>query len=191
MVSFYVLGVERQAVNEIVGVVTANGRLLTSVISVELNSHRSAKVPTMSEVQSFHWHCRHTWQTAAINTGWCLLGCSLGDFGTLLVFQTYYPEVAPVVVLPLAIMNGLLTSIALETAILSRQMPWGIAIRTAFGMSLISMIGMEMSMNVTDWLLVGSLTLAWWSMAPSLLMGFLTPWPYNYWRLKKYGIACH
>jgi len=24
-----------------------------------------------------------------------------------------------------------------------------------------------------------------------LVVGFLTPWPYNYWRLKKYGAACH
>jgi hypothetical protein len=24
-----------------------------------------------------------------------------------------------------------------------------------------------------------------------LIVGFLTPWPYNYWRLKKFGIACH
>jgi hypothetical protein len=24
-----------------------------------------------------------------------------------------------------------------------------------------------------------------------LAVGFLTPWPYNYWRLKKFGIACH
>ena len=24
-----------------------------------------------------------------------------------------------------------------------------------------------------------------------LIVGFLTPWPYNYWRLKKFGISCH
>ena len=24
-----------------------------------------------------------------------------------------------------------------------------------------------------------------------LIAGFLTPWPYNYYRLKKYNIACH
>jgi hypothetical protein len=24
-----------------------------------------------------------------------------------------------------------------------------------------------------------------------LLAGFVTPLPYNYWRLKKYGVACH
>ncbi|MEQ8692176.1 MAG: DUF4396 domain-containing protein [Pseudomonadales bacterium] len=145
----------------------------------------------MSEAVDFHWHCRPTWRTSAINTLWCLLGCSIGDFGTILFFQIYYPDVSPAIVLPLAITNGLLTSIALETVILSRQMALKLALKTALGMSLISMIGMELAMNATDWLLVGSLTLTWWSLAPSLLAGFLAPWPYNYWRLKKYGVACH
>ena len=146
----------------------------------------------MAEVlETFHWHCKGTWRQSAKNTAWCLLGCAIGDFGTILYFQLYHPEVSPMIVLPLAIMNGLLTSIALETVILSRQMALGLALKTAFGMSLISMIGMELAMNLTDWLLVGSLTLTWWSIIPSLAMGFLTPWPYNYWRLKKFGVACH
>jgi hypothetical protein len=50
-------------------------------------------------------------------------------------------------------MNGLLTSIALETIILSRQMLLSLAFKTAIGMSLISMIAMELAMNVTDVLL--------------------------------------
>ncbi len=142
-------------------------------------------------IDSFHWHCRHTWRTSAKNTLWCLLGCSIGDFGTIYYFQAYQPDVATVVVMPLAIINGLLTSIALETFILAKQLPWVQALKTAMGMSLISMIGMELAMNATDWILVGDLRLTWWSILPSLLMGFLTPWPYNYWRLKKFGVACH
>jgi len=142
-------------------------------------------------IANFHWHCRHTWRQSAKNTSWCLLGCAIGDFGTIFAFQTWSPNTAPLIVLPLAILNGLLTSIALETFILSRQMQWKQALRTAAGMSLISMIGMELAMNLTDWLLVGSLKLTWWSILPSLLAGFLTPWPYNYWRLKKFGVACH
>ena len=142
-------------------------------------------------VAQFHWRCRHTWRASAKNTSWCLLGCAIGDFGTIFAFQIWSPETSPLIVMPLAIMNGLLTSIALETVILSRQLPWGQALRTACGMSLISMISMELAMNLTDWLLVGELKLTWWSIIPSLAMGFLTPWPYNYWRLKKYGVACH
>ena len=33
--------------------------------------------------------------------------------------------------------------------------------------------------------------LTWWVVPIMLMVGFLTPWPYNYWRLKKYNIACH
>ena len=142
-------------------------------------------------VDNFHWRCRHTWRQSAINTAWCLLGCSIGDFGTIAYFQAFSPDTPMMMVMALAIMNGLGTSIALETVILSRQMAWKTALKTALGMSLISMIGMELAMNLTDLVLVGSLTLTWWSVIPSLIAGFLTPWPYNYWRLKKYGLACH
>ena len=142
-------------------------------------------------INNFHWQCKHTWRQSAKNTSWCLLGCSIGYFGTIFAFQTWSPTTAPLLVLSLAIVNGLLTSITLETFILRAQMGWKLAIRTAAGMSLISMIGMEIAMNRTDWLLVRSLKLTWWSMLPSLMAGFLTPWPYNYWRLKKYGVACH
>ena len=55
----------------------------------------------------------------------------------------------------LAIMNGLLTSIALETGILVRQMDFRTAFRTAIGMSFISMIAMEAMMNAIDWTLTG------------------------------------
>ena len=58
-------------------------------------------------------------------------------------------------------------------------------------MSLISMVSMEIAMNLTDYLIVGSAKLVWWVVPIMLLVGFLTPWPYNYWRLKKFNIACH
>ena len=91
----------------------------------------------------------------------------------------------------LAIVNGLLTSIALETCILSRQMPLKTAFHTAIGMSMISMISMEIAMNVTDVLLTGGAKLTLWVIPFMLLAGFLTPLPYNYWRLKALGKACH
>ena len=94
-------------------------------------------------------------------------------------------------VMSLAIINGLLTSIALETFILSRQMILSLAFKTAIGMSFISMVAMEAAMNVTDVLLTGGALLTWWVMPIMLLAGFLTPWPYNYWRLKKYNVSCH
>ena len=65
------------------------------------------------------------------------------------------------------------------------------AFRVAIGMSLISMIAMESSMNATDLLIMGEPSLTWWVIPIMLFVGFITPWPYNYWRLKKYGISCH
>ena len=95
-------------------------------------------------------------------------------------------------IMTLAIINGLLTSIALETIILMRQQfNFQQALKTALGMSFISMISMEAAMNITDILLTGGAMLTWWVVPIMLFVGFITPWPYNYWRLKKYNIACH
>ena len=91
----------------------------------------------------------------------------------------------------LAIFNGLLTSIALETVILMRQMALKAAFQTAIGMSLISMISMEAAMNLVDVWLTGGAKLTWWVIPFMLLAGFITPLPYNYWRLKALGKSCH
>ena len=92
----------------------------------------------------------------------------------------------------LAIINGLITSIILETIILIRQnLEFNKALKTALGMSFISMISMEIAMNLVDYFLVGDARLTWWVIPFMLTAGFLTPWPYNYWRLKKFNQACH
>ena len=139
----------------------------------------------------FHWQCRHTWKRSAKNTAWCLLGCSIGDFGTILFFQLTQIPWPTLSIMILAIINGLITSIILETLVLSRQMAISLAFRTAIGMSFISMISMEIAMNAVDWIIVGEAKLVWWVVPLMLLAGFLTPWPYNYWRLKKYNVSCH
>ena len=139
----------------------------------------------------FHWKCKHTWRRSAKNTGWCLLGCSIGDFGTILYFQLTDIPWATLSIMTLAIINGILTSIILETFILFRQMNFKKAFRTAIGMSLISMISMEIAMNSVDWILLGQAKIVWWIVPIMLLAGFITPWPYNYYRLKKFNIACH
>lgn len=91
----------------------------------------------------------------------------------------------------LAIINGLLTSILLETVILARQMVLRLAFKTAIGMSLISMIAMEAAMNITDVVMTGGAVLTLWVIPFMLFAGFITPLPYNYWRLKALGKACH
>jgi len=140
---------------------------------------------------SINWQCKHTWRRASYNTMWCLIGCSIGDFGTIAFFQFTGIGWPVFAIMALAIMNGLITSIILETIILSRQMTLKLAFKTAIGMSLISMIAMEAAMNITDVLLTGGALLTWWVLPFMLLAGFLAPLPYNYWRLKALGKACH
>ena len=145
-----------------------------------------------SEVASFNWSCKHTWKRSAKNTAWCLLCCAIGDLGTILFFQLTKIPFPMLGIMTLAIINGLITSIILETIILLRQnLNFSKAFNTALGMSFISMISMEIAMNVTDVILTGGAILNWWVVPIMLIVGFLTPWPYNYWRLKKYNIACH
>ena len=143
--------------------------------------------------EDFHWKDGSVWKQSAHNTKWCLVGCSIGDFGTIAAFQFIFTVSGwtPMMIMALAMFNGIMTSIALETFILSAQMVLKEAFRVAIGMSLISMISMEAAMNIVDLVLTGGAKLTWWVIIPMLIAGFLTPWPYNYWRLKKYGVSCH
>ena len=145
-----------------------------------------------SETINFNWSCKHTWKRSAKNTAWCLLGCAIGDLGTILFFQLTKIPFPVLGIMTLAIINGLITSIILETIILLRQnLDFSKAFKTALGMSFISMVSMEIAMNLTDVILTGGAILNWWVVPIMLSVGFLTPWPYNYWRLKKYNISCH
>ena len=144
------------------------------------------------ETTIIDWTCKNTWTQSAKNTAWCLLGCSIGDFGTILFFQLTEIPFPVLAIMILAIINGLITSIILETIILMKQnFKFQNALKTALEMSFISMISMEVAMNLTDFLLTGGAKLTWWVVPIMLVVGFLTPWPYNYYKLKKYNISCH
>ena len=137
------------------------------------------------------WLQPDKWKLSAKNTFYCLLGCSVGDFGTIYYFQEYTDITNVMFIMPIAMFNGITTSIILETIILSKQMILKEAFKVAIGMSLISMISMEAAMNIVDYLLTGGAMLTWRVIPIMLFAGFITPWPYNYWRLKKHGKACH
>ena len=142
--------------------------------------------------ETYNWNCKYTWKKSAKNTMWCVIGCSIGDFGTILFFQLTQIPFPIMGIMILAIINGLLTSIMLETIILIRQnFNFINALKIASGMSLISMVSMEIAMNLTDYYLTGGAQLTYWVVPIMLTVGFLTPWPYNYWRLKKFGLECH
>jgi hypothetical protein len=136
------------------------------------------------------WTHKDKWYSSAYNTLVCLIGCAIGDFGTILYFQLYTNIKSILVIMPIAIINGILTSIILETIILLKIMNMKEALKTATGMSLISMISMELAMNITDIILEGSLVITLKSVIPVLVVGFIVPWPYNYWRLVKFNKSC-
>ncbi len=150
--------------------------------------------------EDFHWSDGSVWKQSANNTKWCLIGCSIGEFGTLAYYSysgltddisLYSNSWYFFAILPL--INGLATSVMLETFLLIRgQMDFRNALSTALGMSFISMLMMEIAMEITDLLFTqGELGMNPIAIPFMLIVGFLTPWPYNYWRLKKYGMACH
>ena len=145
-----------------------------------------------TNTENINWNCRATWKKSAKNTLWCLIGCSIGDFGTILYFQLTNIPFPIIGIMILAIINGLITSILLETIILIKQnFKLNDAFKTALGMSFLSMISMEVMMNLTDYIFTGGAILNLWIVPLMLLVGFLTPWPYNYWRLKKFNQSCH
>ena len=159
---------------------------------LKLIKFKNGNLTVSSELINFSWSCNHTWKRSAKNTAWCLLGCAIGDFGTILFFQLIKIPFPTLHIMILAIINGLITSIILETIILIKQnIPLSKSLKTAMGMSFISMISMEIAMNIVDWGLTGGANLTWWIIPIMLIVGFVTPWPYNYWRLKKFNFACH
>ena len=137
------------------------------------------------------WKCKHTWRKSSINTLWCLIGCSIGDLGAIFYFQNIDHSLSVMTIMLIAIICGLTTSIFLETIILFKDLGLKKSLKTALGMSLISMVGMEIAMNSVDFILNGEPIINLRTITPVLLAGFFAPLPYNYWRLKKYGISCH
>ena len=198
-------GKVKKALESITGVISAEVSHESGVAVIEhknvskevlISNIKSTGYTVDGKGEDFHWRDGSVWKQSAHNTKWCLIGCSIGDFGTIAAFQLipYLADLgwSAMSIMMLAMFNGIMTSIALETFILIKQMG-GIreAFRVAIGMSLISMIAMESSMNATDLLIMGEPTLTWWVIPIMLFVGFITPLPYNYYRLKKWGFGCH
>ncbi|KAM0207047.1 hypothetical protein ACHAQD_012220 [Fusarium lateritium] len=115
------------------------------------------------------------------------------------VLQAYYPELSTAIVMPISMASGISSSILLETVMLRigrDGLSWLTAVRTAIGMSLISMLTMEAAENAVDYYLTGGQVALddpsfWIAALVSIAAGFMAPLPYNYARLRKYGKACH
>lgn len=151
-----------------------------------------------AKVGGFFWDDRIVWSRASFNTLNCLVGCSIGDFGMIIFLQALYPDTSMFMQMVLATVSGLCTSIILETVLLRvrEKFNWALALQTAFSMSFISMLAMELAMNTSDFMLTGGKAafgnpMYWAALAFSLVVGFLAPLPYNYYKLKKHNKACH
>jgi cation transport ATPase len=162
------------------------------------NKGEKIPVKTLIVPKISFWKSAKNWKRASFNTFNCLIGCTIGDFGMIIFLQAYFLGTSMAMQMILAIIAGLLTSIMLETIILRKKerFEWITALKTAFSMSFISMIGMELAMNFTDFMFTGgkanfeSLTY-WIAFIPAVVMGFLFPLPYNYYKLQKHGKSCH
>lgn len=144
------------------------------------------------------WEDKGVWKSAGKNTLNCLIGCSIGDFGMMIYLQTYHKHINMYLMMALAMLTGLATSVILETILLkiNEKFNWTMALKTAISMSFLSMLAMELAENATDLFLTGgqistSAPFYWIALTISLLAGFIVPLPYNYYKLKKHGKACH
>lgn len=143
------------------------------------------------------WQDPSAWGKASRNTFYCLIGCSIGDFATIILAQIHFPQAPILPVMGLAMLNGLLTSVLMETTILhfKEKFSWGLGLKMAFSMSFLSMLVMELAENATDYFLTNGMVPVsdpwyWISLLIALAAGFFVPLPYNYYKFKKHGGTC-
>lgn len=153
---------------------------------------------TLKSGKHLFWNDKIVWLKASKNTFNCLIGCTIGDFAMMMYLQTYFHHINMFAMIGLAMASGIAASVVLETIILKlrEKFMWKRAFQTAIGMSLISMITMELAENITDLTITGgnipvSDPFYWFALIPSIAAGFIVPMPYNYYKLKKHGKACH
>lgn len=177
---------------------TVKGDSITKELVASLLDKEGYEILNIDDNSRNFWRDKLKWKRASFNTLNCLIGCSIGDFGMILFLQAYYPETSMMWQMILAIIAGLFTSILLETIILKIRegFSWILGLKVAFGMSFISMVGMEIAMNTTDFIITGGKAsfdnpMYWTALAIAMIAGFLAPLPYNYYKLVKFDKACH
>ena len=199
----------QKGVMTIPGVQEINIELETGLVRVQsedsISSDRVAaalqtypKYVVAGAKQSGFWSDPQIWRRSGFNTLNCLIGCSIGDFGMIIYLQAKHPEVSMTVQMVLATLAGLMTSVLLETILLRvrEKFSWMASLQTALSMSFLSMVAMELAMNTTDFMITGgkaafSSPSYWLALMAAMVAGFLVPWPYNYYKLKKFNKACH
>jgi cation transport ATPase len=175
-----------------------NNHIITGTLKNALSQYPKYQLFDENEKVSSFWADNSIWKRAGKNTLNCLIGCSIGDFGMIIYLQTYHHHMNMFLMMALAMIAGLTTSVILETILLkiNEKFDWFLAFKTAFGMSFLSMLAMELAENATDFMLTGGQVSTtepfyWIALAISMVAGFVVPLPYNYYKLKKHGKACH
>jgi len=164
----------------------------------EIDAPLQFALPIAQQKPTPFWLDAPKWKRASFNTLNCLIGCSIGDFGFIIYAQSVGLQWSMLAIMGVAIVCGLTTSVMLETVILKVRegFSWKLAVQTAFSMSFLSMLAMEIAENATDYFLTGGTVMPhepfyWLALALALIAGFIVPLPYNYWKLKKFNKACH
>ncbi|TGZ83277.1 hypothetical protein EX30DRAFT_394501 [Ascodesmis nigricans] len=156
----------------------------------------SPPLPLLSRI---FWRCRHTWKRASINTTRCLIGCTTGDFAALWYLQSFHPDLSMGLMMGIPMTAGITSSLLLETLLLRfgrDRMPLQAAVKTAAGMSMVSMLAMESVETAVDWKLTGGVVdvgdpVFWGAAVAAMAAGFVAPLPWNYYRLRRWGKGCH
>ncbi|EER40437.1 conserved hypothetical protein [Histoplasma capsulatum H143] len=173
--------------------------IATTSSKVNRQCHLSPPALLPSPLTLNFWKSRLVWKRAVFNTLRCLIGCTIGDFSCMWFLQAYHPYIAVGYVMGASMATGIASSMTVETVLLHfgrDKLGWLQALKTAAGMSMISMASMEAVQNVVDYHLTGGVVSLsdpyfWGAALVSMAAGFLAPLPYNYIRLRRYGKACH
>ena len=162
--------------------VTMQNHIPTVSLNQALAAYPQYRLVEKGAVAESFWENKLVWKKASANTIHCLIGCSIGDFGMIIYLQTYHPNMNMFLMMGLAMLTGLTTSVILETVLLhiKEKFNWLLALKTAFSMSFISMLAMEFAENTTDFMLTGGQVATshyfyWVALGISLVAGFIVP----------------
>ena len=115
---------------------------------------------SIQNILHINWSCYHTWKK--LKTFMVFIWLLYWRFWNNCFFSVYRNWLVSFSNYVFSDCKWYIASIALETYILSKQMPLNLAFKTAIGMSIVSMISMEVAMNITDVVFTGGAILTWW-----------------------------
>ena len=74
---------------------------------IETFKEKRSKLSVIVENFKIDWFQSTKWKKASYNTLWCLMGCAIGDLGTIAYFQVTGTPWSTLAIMSLAIIMGL------------------------------------------------------------------------------------